>query len=214
MYWCSARQTDWHRCPCCFEWKWECLPSGADSAFFVRCTMQAAHRPESAAYWSAGYIVWDCGRQAERPGAVPEKRQWQTGCQAADIDRTLQDKLLLSPRHPERPSESPYGQPVPTDPEIQQIHILRSKASFYPLHPCWTTRKVSTGSNPDRPESDRTSPHRRIDRWLSAPAGQLPLGKDAGNTIALQDHSYCSQNQLHVEYLQNSVLRTHDQTAA
>ena len=38
-------------------------------------TMQAAHRQESSTYWSAGYIVWDCGRQAERPGAAPKKRQ-------------------------------------------------------------------------------------------------------------------------------------------
>lgn len=53
-----------------------------------------------------------------------------------------------------------------------------------------------------------------IGKWLSAPAGQLLSGKDAGNTIAIQGHSYCSQNQLHVEYLQSSVLRTHDQADA
>ena len=55
------------------------LATVTGSAFSARCTMQAAHRQESAAYWSAGYTASDCGRQAERPGAAPKKRQCQTG---------------------------------------------------------------------------------------------------------------------------------------
>lgn len=47
---------------------------------------------------------------------------------------------------------------------------------------------ASTNSNQDRPELNRTSQHRRIGKWLSAPAGQLLSGKDAGNTIAIQGH--------------------------
>ena len=43
---------------------------------------------------------------------------------------------------------------------------------------------VSTNSNQDRPELNRTSQHRKIGKWLSAPAGQLLSGKDAGNSEA------------------------------
>ena len=64
----------------------------------------------------------------EDAGSVEEMMMY-TELQAAGTGYTPQDRLLLLLRRPGRPLEFPCGQFVPTDQEIQRIHILRLKAS-------------------------------------------------------------------------------------